>query len=262
MRHQVQLVMCPMKGDPIMTNHQPRMIDNILYAYDSVRQSYGVIGRSSAPIMPPVIRIKASIDNIPVTFIDNAVFSNISTLKQVEIPVSVAELSDDCFAQCENLESVVFTKNDEPEYPLTVAQQTIAIHDATFFECENLRLVSSPVLLRLHSNVFYKCHSLEEIDAKILISTQDPNSALFFECFNLKYLLIDNTNALQITPSMFAGCTQPIDLVFFHSMSVPIIPPRYISHMKFYFSSQDKHSELAYHGYNVCLIENSPYQNR
>lgn len=236
------------------TQHE-YIIDGVIYMYNESLNCFQVTGHTSS-FSASNLCIRAGIEGTAVSVIQDDAFRGCYSLRRIEIPISIQYLNTGCFAECENLRSVLFTLPKEPT-PIQVRDR-INFAGYVFADCESLRLVASPSALVLQTHEFYNCPSLETIAAKVAFESIIMGAYLFSNCRNLKYLLIDNQRYFFFDETTFDGCPQPIDLVCLHPIALPLENLEPIQHMNVYLPAGTPSLELAYMGYNIFTLDDAP----
>ena len=146
--------------------------------------------------------------------------NNITTLTEIEIPASVQKIGDHAFADCSNLETVIF--KDEAVSKLTtidtsafegcslmtlfkLPEGVTTINASAFKDCKKISLTDLPTgLITIGNAAFENCTMLRvgELPAITALGT-----AAFKNCVNLPFLSVDTSNLAEINATAFEGCT-------------------------------------------------------
>lgn len=146
--------------------------------------------------------------------------NNITTLTKIEIPASVQKIGDHAFADCSNLETVIF--KDEAASKLTtidtsafegcslmtlseLPQSVTTINASAFKNCESVSFTQLPEgLSTIGNSAFENCTDIQisELPAITTLGT-----AAFKNCVIMNSLKLDTSNLAVINATAFEGCT-------------------------------------------------------
>lgn len=175
-----------------------------------------------------VVTIPETIDGLPVTAIDDLVFTRYFNVTQVAIPAGVTNIADQAFANCWGLtditvnelnpafcsiDGVLFTRDQttilncpvEKTGDYTIPDSVIRVGDLAFTRCANLSKIEIPHgVIAIGRSAFASCMGLTE--AIIPDNVTSLGNYAFSGCDNLRTVVLGN-GLTRIGDSAFRGCS-------------------------------------------------------
>ena len=169
--------------------------DKLLKLGNMINVNNGVLSRRAFTIPNDIAKVKLVItDDGTVTSIDHMGLSDISKLKEVDIPASINSISGSAFARDSDLEIVKIADNS------TIS----TIENSAFASCESLTSIKLPKSITTIGEAAFARSSLNNIELHENITSIGRNA--FQNCNNLTSVkILDSSTA--IADMAFNGCT-------------------------------------------------------
>ncbi len=190
---------------PVAMLNAQTTVNQIVYTPNSDNTAYTVTGFTEG-IVDAVI--ESSINGIPVTTINEKVFTNASSLKSVVIPASITKMGNSIFQNNKSLETVIFEDGDQP----------LSMGGWTFNGCDKIKEIALPGRLAsfgANSN-FNGCSALSKISFGDGCKLPDLKSYTFektalteLDLSGIENLKTANANCLQNLTSQHIVVTLP-----------------------------------------------------
>ncbi len=164
----------------------------------------GYSGNASTLIIP------STIDGYSVTSIANYAFYNCSSLKCINIPVSIISIGNCVLEKCDNLETITVASGNTVYH----SSQNCIIETATktlIAGCKSSIIPGGGSVTNIGENAFYRCASLKNITIPNgVISIGDE---AFFDCSNLASITISDS-VTSIGDFAFGSC-ENLSIVYY-----------------------------------------------
>ncbi len=131
---------------------------------------------------------------------DFAVYINMYSVEEFNVPESITSIADYAFYDCESLKKV------------TIPESVTSIADYAFEGCRNLNSVTiADSVTRIGTGAFYSCESLKEVT--IPEGVTHIGAKVFYGCKNLTSVTIPNS-VISFGSYAFYGCERAITITF------------------------------------------------
>ena len=135
-------------------------------------------------------------------------------MKNVKIPVSVTNISDNPFEKCINLISIIVDEENNIYDSRNNCNAIIKTNDNTLIAgCSNTIILEG--ITKIGKYAFYGCENLKEITIPNSVSVIENNA--FDGCINLKEIVIPD-GIYSIANNTFKNCTSLISIVLPNSI--------------------------------------------
>ena len=134
------------------------------------------------------------------TFLGGAAFQQCTNLESIEIPDTISSLGNKTFYGCEQLQIVTLPQNLEK------------LGESVFQRCKNLTTITLPESVHIIPKyAFQGCSNLYRVEIKHITGDLAIEKTAFYNCPQLKEIVVGNETVANIVKEHFAG--KEIDII-------------------------------------------------
>ena len=175
--------------------------EDLIFELNNDNKSYAVTGINIDDVRKVyTVDIPNTHNNLPVTVLDDSLFSNYTNLINAKLPEGLSEISFRLFYKCTNLKSV--------EIPSSVTK----IGNGAFYKCESLECVDIPAnVTEIEDSAFYGCTRLAEINLSASLLRIGNRS--FYKCTRLNSIILPHS--LTYADSQAFGYCENLNAIYY-----------------------------------------------
>lgn len=172
--------------------------DAVLYVLSEDRQSYVCIGPAPELSVPVNLRILGTVNNKPVTAIEESAFDRCTSIESVVIPDSVITIKYHAFYECNALEN------------LTIGNNVTTIGDSAFFNCASVKDLYIPnKVTTIESYAFSGMTRVQSVRIPDSVTYIGPGA--FFWDYKLTSVYIPDS-VTYVGENAFQNCSDSIQI--------------------------------------------------